>query len=96
MKALSALEAQQSHWNLRFADDIDGFAWEEEELVKCVERLDKPFYRVRQGGQCPDDQADDKQYQWQQHNDQSEWIEAWDCHKFKITGISYTWRGFLA
>ena len=27
--------------NLRFADDIDGLAGEEEELVKLVERLDK-------------------------------------------------------
>ena len=41
MKALSALEAQQSHWNLRFADDIDGLAGEEEELANLVERLDK-------------------------------------------------------
>ena len=28
--------------NLRFADDIDGFVGEEEELAKLVERLDKP------------------------------------------------------
>ena len=27
--------------NLRFADDIDGFAGEEEELAKLVQRLDK-------------------------------------------------------
>ena len=27
--------------NFRFADDIDGFAKEEEELAKLVERLDK-------------------------------------------------------
>ena len=39
MKALSALEAD----NLRFADDIDGLAGEEEELAKLVERLDKAF-----------------------------------------------------
>ena len=38
MKALSALEAEQ---NLRFADDIDGLAGEEEELAKLVECLDK-------------------------------------------------------
>ena len=38
MKALSALEAEQ---NLRFADDIDGLAGEEEELANLVERLDK-------------------------------------------------------
>ena len=28
--------------NLRFADDIDGLAGEEEELAKLVVRLDKP------------------------------------------------------
>ena len=39
-KALSALEAEQSITNLRFADDIDGLAGEEE-LTKLVERLDK-------------------------------------------------------
>ena len=37
MKALSALEAD----NLRFADDIDGLAGEEEEQEKLVQRLDK-------------------------------------------------------
>ena len=40
MKALSALEAR-TITNLRFADDIDGSAGEEEELAKLVERLDK-------------------------------------------------------
>ena len=29
--------------NLRFADDIDGLAGEEEELAKLFERLDKAF-----------------------------------------------------
>ena len=38
MKALSALSTIT---NLRFADDIDGLAGEEEELTKLVERLDK-------------------------------------------------------
>ena len=40
MKALSALEAEQSNI-LRFADDIGGLAGEEEELANLVERLDK-------------------------------------------------------
>ena len=37
---MSALEAGQIT-NLRFTDDIDGLAGEEEELAKLVERLDK-------------------------------------------------------
>ena len=39
MKAPSALEAEQS--SLRFADDIDGLAGEEEKLANLVEHLDK-------------------------------------------------------
>ena len=53
--------------NLRFADDIDGLAGEEEELANLA---------IRHGDQCPEDQADDKQHQWHQHRDQSEWTEA--------------------
>ena len=37
--------------NLRFADDIDGLAGEEE-LAKLVERLDKSLHSLRQGDQC--------------------------------------------
>ena len=62
--------------NLRFADDIDGLAGEEEELAKLVERLDKSLHSLRHGDQCREDQADDKQHQWHQHRDQSEWTEA--------------------
>ena len=53
--------------NLRFADDIDDLAGEEEELANLIECLDKD--------QCREDQADDKQHQWLQHRDQSEWTE---------------------
>ena len=31
----------RTNTNLRFADDIDRLAWEEEELAKLVERLEK-------------------------------------------------------
>ena len=37
---MSASEAEQS-LNLRFTDDIDGLAGEEEEMAKLVERIDK-------------------------------------------------------
>ena len=39
---------------------------------------------------------DDKQHQWHQHRDQSEWTETWDSHKLQISGLSYNWRGFQA
>ena len=62
--------------NLRFADDIDGLAGEEEELAKFIERFDKASTALRHGDQCREDQADDKQHQWHQHRDQSKWTEA--------------------
>ena len=48
------------------------------------------------GDQCQEDQADNKQHQWHQHRDQSEWTEALDSHKFQIPGLSYKWWGFQA
>ena len=47
--------------NLRFADDIDGLAGEEEAVAS-----------LRHGDQCREDQADDKHHQWHQHRDQSQ------------------------
>ena len=35
------METEQSPISIRFADDIDGLAGEEEELAKLFERLDK-------------------------------------------------------
>ena len=40
--------------------------------------------------------ADDKQHQWHQHRDQSEWTEAWDSHKLQVPRFSYNWWGFQA
>ena len=41
-------------------------------------------------------QVDDKQHQWHQHRDQSEWTEAWDSHNLQVPGLSYNWWGFQA
>ena len=62
--------------NLRFADDIDGSAGEKEELTNLVERLDKACTAYSIEIKCREDQAHDKQQQWHQHKDQSEWTEA--------------------
>ena len=56
--------------NLRFADDIDDLAREKEELAKLVVSL-QSLHSLRHGDQCREDQADDKQHQWNQHRDQS-------------------------
>ena len=61
---------------LRFADDIDGLAGEEEELANLVERLDKAATAYGMEISAVKDQADDKQHQWHQHRDQSERTEA--------------------
>ena len=64
--------------DLRFADDIDGLAGEEEEVAKLVERLDRAStaYDMDMETSAEKKKADDKQHQWHQHRDQSEWTEA--------------------
>ena len=54
------------------------------------------FHSLRHGDQCREDQADDKQHQWHQHRDQSEWTGALDSHKLQIPRLSYNWWGFQA
>ena len=61
---------------LRFADDIDGLAGEEEELANLVERLDKASKAYGMEISAGEDKANDKQHQCHQHRDQSEWTEA--------------------
>ena len=57
--------------NVRFADDIDGFAGEEEELANLVERLDKAS--TAYGMDISAEKT--KQHQWHQHRDYSKWTE---------------------
>ena len=61
--------------NLRFADDIDGLAGEEEELANLDERLDKAStaYGMQISAEKTTLITDN---QWHQHRDQSEWTEA--------------------
>ena len=75
--------------NLRFADDIDRLAGEEEELARLVERLDKASTAYGMEISAKKDQASDKQHQWNQHRDQRKWTEASVCHKLQVRGLSY-------
>ena len=50
--------------NLRFVDDIDGLAGEEEELANLAERLDKASHSLRHGDKCRENQTDHKHHQW--------------------------------
>ena len=62
--------------NLRFADDIDALAEEEEELEAIVESLDKTC--TRYGDQCGKDQTDDKQRQLHPERDKG-MGKSWAC-----------------
>ena len=62
--------------NLRFADDIDGSAEEEEELANLVERLDKASTTYSTEISAEKTKLMTNNIQWHQHRDQSEWTEA--------------------
>ena len=53
--------------NLRFTDDIDGLAGEEEQPAKLVERLDKAF--TAEGMEISAERTKLMKYQWHQHRD---------------------------
>ena len=54
--------------NLRFADDIDALAEEEQELVEASRSSSRKsrqnLHKVQDGDQCREDQTDDNQCQW--------------------------------
>ena len=91
MKALSVLEAEQSptsalRWHLgpsRRGRRTGKFSWASWQSL----------HSLRQGSQCLEDQADDKQHQWHQHRDQSKWTEASDCHQLQVPGSVITDEG---
>ena len=62
--------------NLRFADDIDGLAGEEEELANLVERLDKASTAYGMEISAEKTKLMRKQHQRHRHRDQSAWTEA--------------------
>ena len=62
--------------NLRFVDDIDGLAREEEELANLVERLDKASTAYGMEISAEKTKLITKKHQWHQHRDKSEWTEA--------------------
>ena len=70
--------------NLRFAEDIDGLAGEEEELANLVQRLYEAS--TAYGMEI----SDDKQHQWHQHRDQSEWTA--QLKPMRVPGLIYSLR----
>ena len=62
--------------NLRFADDVDGLAGEEEELANLVKHLDKASTAYSMEISAEKTKLMTKKHQWHQHREQSEWTEA--------------------
>ena len=81
--------------NLRFADDIDGLAGEEES-AKLVECLDKASTAYGMEIVCREVRADDKQHQWHLHRDQSKWTKLETVTIFKYLGSVITGEWFRA
>ncbi|WP_419589335.1 reverse transcriptase domain-containing protein, partial [Thiolapillus sp.] len=74
--------------NLRFADDTDGLAGEEEELANLVERLDKASAAYGMGISAEKTKLMTNNTSGI-NTDQSEWTEALDSHKLHVPGLSY-------
>ena len=70
--------------NLRFADDIDALAEEEQELNALVESVDKTCKRY----QCREDQTDDKQRQWHPERLEGKRAETVTSSKYLETVVS--------
>ena len=64
--------------NLRFADDIDGLAGQEQELVNLVNHLEKTSTSLWYADQCKKDPVDDEQHQWHQYRHYRKWQETGD------------------
>ena len=71
--------------NLRFADDIDALAEEEQELEALVESLDKICTRYKMEISAEKtNQTDDKQCQWHPQTDKGKRTEAGHCNKLQV------------
>ena len=70
--------------NLRFADDIDALAEEEQELEVLVESLDKTYTRYKMEISAEKNQTDDKQHQWHPERDKGKRTEVGHCNKLQV------------
>ena len=68
--------------NLRFADDIDGLAGEEEELANLVEHLDKAFAAYGM-------EISAEKTKLMTNNISGINTDQRDCHKLQVPGLSY-------
>ena len=69
---------------LRFADDIDVLAKEEQELEALVESLDKTCTRYNIEISAEKNQTDGKQCQWHPKRDKGKRAKMWHCNKLQV------------
>ena len=74
--------------NLRFADDINGLAEEDEELSNLVNRLGKTTSRYSME-KSRKDTADDKQHETHREEDRSHLTGTGNCESVKVP-LSYS------
>ena len=70
--------------NLRFSDDIDALAEEEQELEALVESLDKTSTRYKIEISAEKTKTDDKQCQWHPERDKGKRTEVGHCNKLQV------------
>ena len=75
--------------NLRFADDTDGLAGDEQELADLVSRLDNTPASYGMEISAKKNQANDQQHQWHQQEDHSEWTKIRNSVQVQVPGFSY-------
>ena len=73
--------------NLRFADDIDGLAGEEEELANLVKHLDKAS--TAYGMEISAKKTKLMTNNTSGISTEIKWTEALDSHKLQVPGLSY-------
>ena len=78
--------------SLRFIDDVDGSAGEEEELAKLVECLDKAF--TAYGMEISAEKAKLMTNNTSGINTEIKVKVIKDSHKLQVPGLSYKWLGF--
>ena len=98
MKALAALEAEQSPINHQ-----SPLCWWHRWLSRKGRRTSKiswasrqSFHSLRLGDSAEKTRLMTNNTSCINTRDQSKWTEAWHCHKLQVPGLSYNWWGFQA
>ena len=89
-------QSSQPITNLRFADDIDGLAGEQEELANLVEHIDKASTAYGMGISAEKTKLMTNNTSGINTEIKVKWTEAWGTHKLQVPGLTYNWWEFQA